>query len=175
VADGARAITRERNDKTGMKEDTTKGIIAGKAIELAGGAVGFRMEYNAIQDRAKGNAAAINKYTDTTNENQRLYAKIMGGANETRLAGVTNAADKGAEIASKGARDAYGISVGGYNQAYNLGMRGNEIGYKGTLKGAGEVRDAAVQAARLREASSIINSVGHNIARNMEQGLILRY
>lgn len=174
-ADTARAITRERNKETGMKEDTTGGIIFGEGIRLAGSAVGFSKEFNAIQNRAAGNRSAIDNYFNSTNDNQKLYANKMGGANETRLTDLTKAADTSAEIASKGARGSYGITVGGYDQAYRLTLEGNEINRRGSIDAAKQVRDAAIEAARLRSIASIISSVGHNVARDLEQGLTLRY
>ena len=138
-------------------------------------AVGFREEYKAIQDRAAGNRKAIDDYFNKTTENQRGYAGLMSGANDIRLTDLRNAANKGADIASKGARDGYGAVVGGYNQGYNLALQANEAKFGGTVKAAEKVWNAAVEAARLQAVASIINSVGHNVARNIEQGMTLRY
>ena len=65
--------------------------------------------------------------------------------------------------------------MGGYNQGYNLALQANEAKFGGTVKAAEKVRNAAVEAARLQAVASIINSVGHNVARNIEQGMTLRY
>lgn len=173
--DTIRASMRERNEQTGMKEDTTRGVLIGEAVRVGGSAWGFREEYMAIQNRAAGNRAAVDNYFNKTNENQRLYARVMAGANDARLTDLKTAASAGADIASKGARDNYGITVGGYNTAYGLSLRANEINLRGSLDSAKAVRDAAVDAARLRSIASIINAVGHNVARDIEQGLTLRY
>ncbi len=174
-ADTIRAFTRERNEKTGMKEDTTRGVLVGEAVRGGGSAWGFYEEYMAIQNRAAGNRAAIDNYFGRTNENQRLYAHLMAGANDTRLTDLRTAANRGADIASKGAREGYGVTVGGYNTAYGLNLQANERLYRGSLEAAKSVRDAALEAARLRAVASIINAVGHNVARDIEQGLTLRY
>ncbi|MCI0390191.1 MAG: hypothetical protein MOB07_15680 [Acidobacteria bacterium] len=63
----------------------------------------------------------------------------------------------------------------GINQGYHLDLQANRITYDGTVKAAAQVRDAAIEAARLRALASVVSAVGHNIARDMEQGLILRY
>ncbi|MBO0860906.1 MAG: hypothetical protein J2P21_20965 [Chloracidobacterium sp.] len=47
--------------------------------------------------------------------------------------------------------------------------------YDGAVKAATQVRDASFDAARLRALSTVIWAVGHNVARDMEQGLSLRY
>lgn len=112
---------------------------------------------------------------DQAIRNQDAYAGVMKEANNARAGDFIKAANTGADISSAGARRGYGITVGGYNQAYNLALQGNDINFKGTLKGAEKVRDAAVEAARLRSVAAVVSSVGHNIARDMEQGLTLRY
>jgi hypothetical protein len=43
------------------------------------------------------------------------------------------------------------------------------------VKAATQVRDASFEATRLRALSTVISATGHNIARDMEQGLVLRY
>ena len=79
------------------------------------------------------------------------------------------------ECDSAGARRGYGITVGGYNQAYDLNLRGNRINYEGAVKAAAQARDATIDAAKLRAVAAVVSSVGHNIARDIEQGMTLRY
>jgi len=47
--------------------------------------------------------------------------------------------------------------------------------FEGSVKAAGQVRDVAFEAGRLHALSTVIHSVGHNLAREIEQGLALRY
>jgi len=54
-------------------------------------------------------------------------------------------------------------------------MQANWITYDRTVKAATQVRDASFEAARLRALSAVINAVGHNLARDAESGLTLRY
>ena len=151
------------------------GAIVGEGIKVAGGAYGLYQQYQSIQNRAAGNTGAIIAYSDKTVQNQEDFAGAMKGANAMRMDDFSKAAYTGAAMSSAGARSGYTITVGGYNQAYNLNLRGNQISYRGAIEAAGIVRESAVEAAKLRSVASIIGSVGHNIARDIEQGLTLRY
>jgi hypothetical protein len=67
------------------------------------------------------------------------------------------------------------LDVGGVNQGYQLDLQANKVSYNGAVSAATQVRDASFEAARLRALSSVVSAVGHNVARDMEQGLALRY
>lgn len=67
------------------------------------------------------------------------------------------------------------ITFGGINRSASLEQRANRVTFDASIKSAGQVRDAAIEAARLCALSSVIHSVGWNLARNVEQGLTLRY
>jgi hypothetical protein len=99
-----------------------------------------------------------------------MKTATIGRAND-----LTGAADAGSAISSAGARRGYGVTVGGYNQAYSLNLQGNRIGYEGAIKAAAQARDASIEAARLRAYATVVSSVGHNVARDLEQGMTLRY
>jgi hypothetical protein len=106
---------------------------------------------------------------------QDAYCERMKTATFDRANDLTGAADAGAAIPSAGARRGNGITVGGYNQAYGLNLQGNRINYEGAVKAAAQARDATIEAAKLRAVVAVVSSVGHNIARDMEQGVTLRY
>jgi len=108
-------------------------------------------------------------------QNQNLYREGVKTATVQRATDLTGAADAGSAIAAAGARRGAGIAVGGHNQAYSLNLQANRITYDGAVKAATQVRDASFEAARLRALSSVVSAVGHNVARDMEQGLTLRY
>lgn len=92
-----------------------------------------------------------------------------------RATDLTGAADAGAAISAAGARRGAGIAIGGHNQTYNLNLQANRINYDGAVKAITQVRDASFEAARLRALASFVSAIGHNLARDMEQGLTLRY
>jgi hypothetical protein len=99
----------------------------------------------------------------------------MTGAHQKYAQGQIGAANAGAYQAVDGVTRGTSITIGGINQGASLERKANTITFQGSVQAAGQVRDAAFEAARLHALSSVISSVGHNVARNLEHGLTLRY
>lgn len=99
----------------------------------------------------------------------------MTEAHQKFAQGQIAAADAGASQAAGGVNRDTSITIGGINQGASLEQKANKITFDGSVKAAGQVRDAAIEAARLHALSTVIHSVGHNLAREIEQGLALRY
>ncbi len=59
--------------------------------------------------------------------------------------------------------------------SYYLDLQANKITYDGAVKAAAHGCDASFEVARLRTLLSVASAVGHNIARDLEQWLALRY
>jgi hypothetical protein len=163
-----------------------KGQAIGGAVKLGGEAVGGGLRYNAIQARADGRQDAIDLYTDQAINNQGVaaddfklsqdnYRRSMEGATRERRQYLHDAVDRVAGISEAGARRGSDMIIGGYNQAYKMNIQANAMNARGAIKAATQVRDAAIEAARLRAVASVVSALGHNIARNIEQGLTLRY
>jgi hypothetical protein len=155
-------------------------------IEIGGGVVGLGMQYRSIQNRAAGQQLALNEAINTriSNQesasrslvqNQEIYRGEIVGANQRRAQGLTAAEIAGADRAVAGANSGAAVAKGGVNQGYRLDLQANRINYDGAVKAAAQVRDASFEAARLRALSTVVSAVGHNVARDMEQGLALRY
>jgi len=185
VGDGVGDAMAPRSPKAGMLA-RGGGRVVGGGIEIIGSGADLYLQYRSIENRAAGRTEALNAYTDQAVRNQGaaagrfdraqdLYRERMKTATIGRANDLTGAADAGAAISSAGARRGYGITIGGYNQAYDLNLRGNRINYEGAVKAAAQARDATIEAARLRAVAAVVSSVGHNIARDMEQGMMLRY
>jgi hypothetical protein len=104
-----------------------------------------------------------------------VYLREIVGANQRRAQGLTAAEVAGANQAVAVANSGAAIAKGGVNQGYRLDLQANRISYDGAVRAATQVRDASFEAARLRALSTVVNGVGHNVARDMEQGLALRY
>lgn len=107
--------------------------------------------------------------------NQDIYLKQITDAHQRFAQGQMDAANAGASQAAGGVTRGTAITIGGINQNAALEQRANRITFDGSVKAAGQVRDAAVEAARLRAMASVISAVGHNLAREIEHGLTLRY
>ncbi len=185
MGDGVGDAMAPRSPKAGMLA-RGGGRVVGGGIEIIGSGADLYLQYRSIENRAAGRTEALNAYTDQATRNQGaaasrfdqaqdLYRERMKAATINRSNDLTGAADAGAAISSAGARRGYGITVGGYNQAYDLNLRGNRINYEGAVKAAAQARDATIEAAKLRAVAAVVSSVGHNIARDIEQGLTLRY
>jgi hypothetical protein len=160
--------------------------IVGGTANIAGSAYDAYQRYSAIETRNEGRQGAIDVYTDQAIQNQNVaakgfnlsqdkYRRSMDDATRERRQYLQDGADRVAGIAQDGANRGYKITTGGYNQAYNLNLQANAVNAAGAIKAATQTRDAAIEAARLRAVASVVSSLGHNIARNIEQGLTLRY
>jgi hypothetical protein len=108
-------------------------------------------------------------------QNQGDYVREMVRVNRWRAEGLTAAEVAGASWAVAGANRGASVAKGGVNQGYNLDLQANRMTFDGAFKAATQVRDASFEAARLRALSTVVSAVGHNVARDMEQGLALRY
>jgi hypothetical protein len=172
------------DSKTGRQ--TLQGRVAGSIIELGGGAYGLYQQYQPIQNRADGKQSALTEAVDTRianqerasryfAQNQETYRGEIVSANQRRAQGLTAAEIAGANRAVAGANSGAAVAKGGVNQGYRLDLQANRITYDGAVKAATQVRDATFEAARLRALSTVVSAVGHNVARDMEQGLALRY
>jgi hypothetical protein len=104
-----------------------------------------------------------------------VYLGEIVGANQRRAQGLTAAEIAGANQAVAGANRGAAVAKGGVNQGYQLDLQANMKTYKGAGNAAKQVRDASFEAARLRALSTVVSAVGHNVARDLEQGLALRY
>jgi len=93
----------------------------------------------------------------------------------SRAQGLTAAEIAGANRAVAGANSGAAVAKGGVNQGYRLDLQANMKTTVGAVTAAKQVRDASFDAARLRALSTVVSAVGHNVARDMEQGLALRY
>jgi hypothetical protein len=177
--------------RTGLSDSNTgrqtlQGRIAGSIVELGGGAYGLFQQHQSIQNRAEGKQQALTEAFDARMANQEsasraltlnqgAYLGEMINANRWRSVGLTNAELAGATQSIAGANRGAAEAKGGVNQGYQLDLQANTVSYNGAVSAATQVRDASFEAARLRALSSVVSAVGHNVARDMEQGLALRY
>src|SRR5262249_481927 len=177
--------------RTGLSDSQTgrqtlQGRVAGSVIELGGGAYGLYQQYQSIQNRADGKQHALTEAFDarianqesaslSLVQNQGSYVREMVNANRWRAVRLTPAEAPAPNRAVIGANSGAAVAKGGVNQGYRLDLQANRITYDGAVNAATQVRDASFEAARLRALSTVVSAVGHNIARDMEQGLALRY
>jgi hypothetical protein len=180
-ADVIRGVTKDRSERT-----KTVGRITAGGVEIAGGAAGLYEQYKSIQDRAAGQKNAVNTSTDRMVENQERAAAGFGGNQDMYLKQMTEihqrygqdqiaAVRAGADQAAGGARHGTSITMGGINRGASIEMRANTAMLEGSIAAAGQVRDAALQAAKLHMVATIVHHMTRDAARRIEQGLTLRY
>jgi hypothetical protein len=146
----------------------------GLLFQQGGTAVGFIMQSKAIEKGVLGREKSLKNYYHGTNENGvntpgaykslDMFTKDINVANKDFADAQVDAANKYASRAA-----------GGINKSSALQLQANERTYEGAVKGAHEVLNASSAAAQLRAVSSVMSNIGHNVARNAEQGMALRY
>lgn len=178
------ATRNQLSDKDGKQ--TLSGRAVGSMIEVGGAAYGLSQQYGSIQNRASGQQAAVNRSTEglITNQqaaatgqvaNQEVYQQQMTEAHQKYAQSQIAAANVGASQSAGGVTRGTSITIGGINQGTALEQKANRVVYEGSLQSASQVRDATLEAARLRALSSVVSALGYNISRHTEQGLTLRY
>lgn len=179
-ADVIRGATKD------SKRFETAGKVVGAGVEIAGGAGGLYLQHKSIQDRAAGQSTAINTSSDKLIQNQERAAAGFSGNQDAYLRQMTEihqrysqdqiaAVRAGSDQAAGGATRGTSITMGGINQAASIETRANRAMAEGSITAASQVRDAALQAARLHMASAIVHQLTRAAARQIEQGLTLRY
>jgi hypothetical protein len=180
AADTIRGATKE------SKRFETPGKLVGAGVEIAGGAAGLYLQHESIQDRAAGQSTAVNISSDKLVQNQERAAAGFSGNQDAYLRQMTEihqrysqdqiaAVRAGSEQAAGGATRGTSITMGGINRAASIELSANKAVADGSIAAAGQVRDSSLQAARLHMASAIMHQLTRAAARQIEQGLTLRY
>ena len=104
-----------------------------------------------------------------------MYRDDMKTATEEQLAGNVSAINAGAGTAAGGANHGAAIARTGVDQAYALELKANQAQFTSTTTAAGQIKDANLEAAHLRELSTIITGVARDMDRRIEEGMRQRY
>ena len=107
--------------------------------------------------------------------NQDVYVTQMSSIHQRYAQDQISAIRAGADQAAGGATRGTSITVGGINRGALIEMRANKAMLEGSIASAGQLRDSALQAARLHMSSAIVHQITRAAARQIEQGLTLRY
>lgn len=83
--------------------------------------------------------------------------------------------NQGAGIAAGGANRGAAISAGGVNKAYALELEANKIQFNTTNTAAGQIKEANLEASRMRELSTVISGMARDMDRRIEEGMRRRY
>jgi hypothetical protein len=132
------------------------------------------------------NVRTVEGYKEGQLLNQRVLKESLNKTETTRLSEYesaakanldqTLAANKQFEKRATGAvYSGANQAAGGVKQGADLLGQANTTELTGVLRAASEMRQAGLEAARLRAMASITGTVSRDIARRLEQGLTLRY
>ncbi len=143
-------------------------------------------KYDAITKRNRTGNEATTEFSAETVQNQETNAdRIVFSAQQYEKAmGVAIDRQAGAQIA--GVNAGAGQAIGGYqrgaNQAragvdqnYQLELGANKQIYVSQVDAAGQIRNAGLEAAKLRQAAAVIATVGREISREVGQGMRIRF
>jgi hypothetical protein len=120
----------------------------------------------------------IQNETATANavqKSQFTYQSDMETATKAQLDGNVSAINAGAGTAAGGANRGAAISKAGIDQAYSLEVQANQVQFGSTTTAAGQIKDANLEAAHLREISTIVSGVARDMDRRIEEGMRQRY
>lgn len=157
------------------------------AIPYAGtGVINPLFSNVAVGNRTRNLNRANNEFSNSTIQNetatatrvqdsQRTYRSDMQTATEAQLEGNISAINAGAGTAAGGANRGATIAKHGVDQAYALELKANQTQFDGTVKAASQIQEGNLEAARLRELSTIITGIARDMDRRIEEGMRQRY
>jgi hypothetical protein len=111
----------------------------------------------------------------TVQSSQFQYRSDMETATQAQLDGNVAAIQRGAGIASGGAIQGASVSGAGVDKAYQLELSANAVQFSSTTTAAGQIKNANLEAAHLREIATIVTGVARDMDRRIEEGMRQRY
>ena len=157
------------------------------AIPYAGtGVINPLFSNVAVGNRTRNLNRANNEFSNSTIQNETVTAKRvqnsqdiyrgdMQTATEAQLQGNVDAINSGAATAAGGANRGATIAKRGVDQAYALELKANQAQFDGTMTAAGQIQEGNLEAARLRELSTIVTGIARDMDRRIEEGMRQRY
>ncbi len=112
---------------------------------------------------------------NTVQASQFQYRSDMEKATQTQLDGNVAAINTGAGIAAGGAVRGASIAGSGVDKAYQLELSANAVQFNSTTTAAGQIKNANLEAAHLREIATIVTGVARDMDRRIEEGMRQRY
>jgi len=112
---------------------------------------------------------------NTVEDSQFRYRDDMNAATDSQLQGNTAAIETGAAMSAGGANRGAEISKAGVGQAYSLEVKANDVQLHTAQDAASQIKDAGLEAAHLRELSTVVSGMAREMDRRIEEGMRQRY
>lgn len=143
-------------------------------------------KYDAITKRNRTANNATTEYSQDMVQNQETtanrvvyssqqYQKEMNVAIDRQAGQQIAGVNAGAGEAIAGYRRGAAQARGGVEQNYGKELDANRTVYVSQVDAAGQIRSAGMEAAKLRQAASVIALVGREISREVGQGMRIRF
>lgn len=140
----------------------------------------------AIGNRNRGVNQTADVYRDSVTGLQNTAADKSVASSQQYQGDMTVAINQQAREQIAGVNAGAGQAIGGYHrgatearagvdQNYRFELGANKRIYGSQVDAAGQVRDAGLQAASLRQAAAVIAAVGREISREVGQGMRIRF
>lgn len=129
---------------------------------------------------------ATTQYSRDMVQNQETIAKRVINSSQQYQTEMNQAIDKQASAQIGGVNVGAGEAIAGYRrgaaqarggveQNYGKELDANRTVYVSQVDAAGQIRNAGLEAAKLRQAASVIALVGREISREVGQGMRIRF
>ncbi|MEJ7619118.1 MAG: hypothetical protein WKF30_19575, partial [Pyrinomonadaceae bacterium] len=102
--------------------------------------------------------------TERTNEINRQAGDSLAGVAKQQGEASAGAAYAGANTA-----------IAGHAESLTLNNKATGKEFAGRMEAADKTREASIQAAKMQALSSVVSSMGNRVAREIEEGMELRY
>jgi hypothetical protein len=112
---------------------------------------------------------------NTVQASQYTYRSDMEAATNSQLQGNLAAINQGAANSAGGANRAAQLSKAGINEGYSIELKANEVQLSSAKEAATQIKDANLEAAHLRELSTVVSGVARDMDRRIEEGMRQRY
>jgi hypothetical protein len=143
-------------------------------------------KYDAITKRNRTANEATTGFSAEMVQNQELVAGRIAGSAQRYQTEMNQAIDRQAGAQVAGVNAGAGQAIGGYqrgasearvgvDQNYRLEVGANKQIYVSQVDAAGQMRNAGLEAAKLRQAAAVISAVGREISREVGQGMRIRF
>lgn len=143
-------------------------------------------KYDAITKRNRTGNYATEEFSRDMVQNQETtanrvvyssqqYQKEMNVAIDRQAGQQIAGVNAGAGEAIAGYRRGAAQARGGVEQNYGKELDANRTVYVSQVDAAGQIRSAGMEAAKLRQAASVIALVGREISREVGQGMRIRF